>query len=58
MPEPFAFKQNGDSALASSICDEFDAHAAAEEETRSTLEEARLVEVGGEFESAKARAQA
>jgi hemerythrin-like domain-containing protein len=119
------FKQNGDSALASKICDELDAHAAAEEETfypvvrdnlpsgpklaseaedehgearqligrirrtsdaehlrelvidleqvvqhhveeeeqemlpqaRSTLEEARLVEVGGEFESAKARAQ-
>ncbi|MGH9012695.1 MAG: hemerythrin domain-containing protein [Acidimicrobiia bacterium] len=119
------FKETGDSALASKICDELDAHAGAEEKTfypvvrdelpegtklaseaedehgearqligrirrtsdpehvrelvneleqvvrhhvdeeesemlpraRSTLGEARLVEIGGEFESAKARAQ-
>jgi hemerythrin superfamily protein len=119
------FKENGDGALASKICDELDAHATAEEKTfypvvradlpqgvtlategedehaqarqligrirrtsdrehvrelmneleqavrhhvkeeesemlhhaRSTLGEARLVEVGGEFQSAKARSQ-
>jgi hemerythrin superfamily protein len=119
------FKETGDGALASKICDELDAHAAAEEKSfypvvradlpygvtmategedehaqarqligrirrtsdpehvrelvneleeavqhhveeeesemlpraRTTLDEARLVEVGGEFESAKARSQ-